>query len=70
MGSSNKLGHRAMIHGMSEKRYIELMGNKDIILTLDEVEDGWHFCKEWDFLLIHPLDPEYEVCICLKSGGV
>ena len=34
-------------------------------LTYDEIRHGWHFCIEWDGLLIHPGMPE-EACSCLK----
>lgn len=33
-------------------------------LTDIEVADGWHFCPDWDFMLIHPLDKEAECCTC------
>ena len=28
------------------------------------VRKGWHYCAEWDGMLIHKTWPEMEVCIC------
>lgn len=47
-------------------RYNDLMAEKTE-LTNDEIADGWHFCAEWDFLLIHPTWPESKCCSCLDS---
>ena len=57
---------------MTEERYDMLMwwgspdNTKEIPqLSDDEIADGWHFCHDWDGLLIHPECPEYESCACL-----
>jgi hypothetical protein len=35
------------------------------VLTSEEVNEGWHWCPEWDDLLIHPNDTaEYALCHC------
>jgi hypothetical protein len=47
-------------------RYDALM-NEKAELTKEEIEDGWHFCCEWDALLIHPSWEESKVCTCLKD---
>ena len=52
---------------MDKKRYNELMTNLELKLTEEEIKEGWHFCCEWDGLLIHPNDPEYECCSCLDK---
>lgn len=31
-------------------------------LTNEETQQGWHFCWDWDFLLIGPGMREYEEC--------
>lgn len=49
---------------MSNERYQELMDNPNLWLTAEEIEAGWHFCCEWDYLLIHPSHPEAECCTC------
>lgn len=51
-------------NGMSQRRYIEIEANKSQHLTEEEKAAGWHFCKEWDFMLIHKSWPEAEACLC------
>jgi len=48
-----------------EDRYNALMDEK-ADLTREEWEDGWHFCAEWDYLLIHPSHPEANCCSCIE----
>lgn len=31
-------------------------------LTSEESAAGWHFCPDWDQMLVGPGMPEYEVC--------
>lgn len=45
-------------------RYQELMNNESS-LHPEELRDGWHFCPEWDGLLISPESPEAAACTCL-----
>lgn len=33
-------------------------------LNPQEIAEGWHYCHDWDGLLIHPGDPEAECCSC------
>jgi hypothetical protein len=48
------------------------MRSDDLQLTQSEIDKGWHFCPEWDDLLIGPgmdelqnfLDPVSLVCAC------
>lgn len=48
---------------MERERYIRIQnGTED--LTPEEVEDGWHFCPDWDDMLIHPDDDEFQCCPC------
>lgn len=37
-------------------------------LTQEEIDYGWHFCWEFDGLLIGPDCPEWEVCSCSKKA--
>ena len=52
---------------MTSQRYRELSSSDKHDLTPEEVADGWHFCSEWDFMLIHKSDPEYQACLCNKE---
>ena len=49
---------------MTGKRYTELNVDQNLKLTDQEKADGWHFCKEWDGMLIHKDWPESKGCIC------
>jgi hypothetical protein len=57
-----------MCNKMTKERWLELMQpyaeNDGINLTAEEVEAGWHWCDEWDGLLIHVDDVEFEACRC------
>lgn len=33
-------------------------------LTSEETEAGWHYCPDWDYMLIGPDDAECESCLC------
>lgn len=49
---------------MTKQRYHELMSNFELELTQEEVDEGWHFCNDWDGLLICKDWPESECCYC------
>lgn len=53
---------------MTTERYNYLMwdhfGEPEATLTEQEIKAGWHFCPDWDFLLIGPGDPEMDCCGC------
>jgi hypothetical protein len=49
---------------MKNKRWLELEINGDILLTQEEISEGWHWCPDWDDLLIGPGMGEIEVCLC------
>lgn len=53
---------------MSNQRWIELMNDPALGLTEDEIEQGWHFCPEWDSLLIGPGMKELDCCTCEKRA--
>jgi hypothetical protein len=50
---------------MSETRYQALMHDDSLRLTPEEIREGWHFCYDWDGLLIGPGMPELECCVCV-----
>ena len=47
-----------MIHTMLKSRYDSLTNwdseEPEGILTAEEIKEGWHYCLEWDDMLIHP----------------
>jgi hypothetical protein len=55
------------LRGMTWKRYQDLMDNDRLDLTPDEIKIGWHFCPEWDSLLIGPGMPEMGACTCFDG---
>lgn len=48
---------------MTESRYKEV-DSTGRGLTQEEIDSGWHFCFDWDGLLIGPGMPEMKICIC------
>lgn len=52
---------------MTEERYREVDANLAAI-TEAEFEAGWHFCAEWDGLLIGPGYGELSCCTCYPIG--
>jgi len=48
---------------MDRERYIRIQNGAED-LTPEEVEDGWHFCPDWDDMLIHVDDDEFQCCPC------
>jgi hypothetical protein len=48
---------------MDDTRWKALMQGESE-LTADEIALGWHFCPEWDGLLIGHGMGEIEVCLC------
>lgn len=49
---------------MENARYEQLLSNPKMTLTEDEVKEGWHFCLNWDGMLLHPEDREMQCCHC------
>lgn len=49
--------------GMTRDRWRHLNKTGEA-LTPKEIAAGWHYCHDWDGLLIHPGDPEAECCSC------
>jgi hypothetical protein len=48
---------------VTKERY-ELLMNDQAMLTPEEIKEGWHFCHEWDDLLVGPGMEEVHVCTC------
>jgi hypothetical protein len=56
-------------HGITQERFDFLMQPFDdedfiVMLTAEELKNGWHWCDEWDGLLIHTDDIEFKHCKC------
>jgi len=49
---------------MTDERYNELMDNPEGVLTEEELKLGWHWCYDWDGLLVGPGSPEKQCCTC------
>lgn len=49
---------------MDHDRYHKLMFLNDGELTQDEINSGWHFCYDWDGLLVGPGTDEAFGCHC------
>lgn len=49
---------------LSNARYAELMDSPSLTLADDEKAAGWHFCPDWDGLLVGPSMLEWEGCNC------
>lgn len=47
---------------MTDLRYAELMLDDSATLTPDELAEGWHWCPEWDDLLVWPGMEEANYC--------
>lgn len=52
---------------MTRTRYQALMADEGLSLTDQERGEGWHFCYDWDGLLIHSDDIEIESCHCFRA---
>lgn len=53
---------------MTDERRIKLMQDDNTNLTKEEIDSGWHFCWEFDGLLIGPGMDEMKFCTCLKAN--
>lgn len=54
---------------MTPKRYNKL--NKDGVgLTEEELKQGWHWCWEWDLMLVGPGMAELNCCDCENDFGL
>lgn len=55
---------------MTEDRHAALMADDDLPLTSEKLAEGWHFCPDWDGLLVGPGMKETESCNCGDPGSV
>jgi hypothetical protein len=47
---------------LTKKRWRELEKNPDAYLTDAELAEGWHFCYDWNGMLIGPGMIEFDDC--------
>ena len=50
--------------GMTMARLDKLERDRNATLTGEEMQKGYHFCPDWDFMLIGPDSPEKDGCLC------
>lgn len=53
---------------MTQDRYDALMRDDQLDLTDEEVADGWHFCVDFDLLLLKV--GGVDGCTCQRGTGV
>ncbi len=49
---------------MTEDRLNAFWEDENLELTFKELKEGWHFCWEWDGLLVGPGMQELKACTC------
>lgn len=49
---------------MQKSRWYQLMNNDELPLSQEELDEGWHWCPEWDDLLVGPEMGEWDACQC------
>ena len=49
---------------MANGRRYQLETNEHEDFTPEEKAAGYHFCAEWDYMVVGPDDPEWECCLC------
>lgn len=51
---------------MDDARWEDMMlgESEDCKLTQDEIDAGWHYCSNWDGLLVGPGMAELNCCTC------
>jgi len=49
---------------MSNARYAALMDSDSLLLTQEEKDAGYHFCHDWDGLLVGLGTMEWDGCTC------
>lgn len=52
---------------MKDKRWKELMADENGTLTKEEMEQGWHWCLDFDLLLVGPGMGEQHNCHCFDK---
>jgi len=53
-----------------EEEHPYLLANRHVQpeITEEQAAKGWHYCPEWDGLVVHPGVPEWDACVCKVPG--
>ena len=55
---------------MTDDRWRELMNDPNGRISPEELAEGWHWCPDWDDLLVGPgTAMELTCCMCEGIGG-
>lgn len=52
---------------MTPERIKELFNSPDAVITEEEWLQGWHWCDDFDGMLVGPRRAESEFCTCSKE---
>jgi hypothetical protein len=53
---------------MDDGRWQALMSDVKLTLTAEELAEGWHWCPNWDDLLVGPgMELELSCCRCKEA---
>ena len=62
--------HTAVGALMDIRRREAINASNTLKLTRQEIIDGYHFCPDWDYLLVGPNDPEVSRCTCFPDDDI
>lgn len=54
---------------MTNERWYELESSPEPLLTKEEIDGGWHWCPDWDGMLVGPGMGELDHCLCSETDG-
>lgn len=54
---------------MNSERWQKLMADDTLALTASEKRIGWHFCNDYDGLLVGPTMGEWRTCQCFRHNS-
>lgn len=52
---------------MTDERWKALMADDESCLTQEEMSEGWHWCLDFDLLLVGPGMDEIQNCNCPRE---
>ena len=66
MPALDRLAYPHREDAMNPRRY-RALDEAGTGLLPAEIDAGWHFCEDWDGMLIGPRSPEMENCLCSRK---